>query len=191
MAQVKKHAVREAILQAAFDLFATQGYAQTSLAQIAQASGIATSNIYVYFASKLDIMFALSRPWLLAQIAALESQTASIAEPRARLSRILTALWSEIPAADNCFANNIMQALANVGPSEAYSRELLLILEERLSAMIRACLPPERHALLDKDAVAHLSFMAFDGFVLNHKIRGPSRRMGAIVEVTCAMLIGE
>ncbi len=191
MAQVKKSAVREAILQAGFESFSTQGYAQTSLSQIAQAAGIATSNIYVYFTSKLEIMFALSRPWLLEQIENLDRETAEIAEPRARLTRILTALWADIPAADNCFAHNIMQALATVGPQEVYSRELLLTLEARLSDMVRPCLPEHRRHLLDDDAIAHLAFMAFDGFVLNQKIRGRSRRMAQIVDLTCTMLLGD
>jgi AcrR family transcriptional regulator len=190
MAQVKKTAVREAILEAGFTLFSSQGYAQTSLSQIAQAAGIATSNIYVYFASKLDIMFALSRPWLLDQIERLDRETAGIPDPRARLARILTALWADLPAADNGFAHNIMQALATVGPQEIYSRELLLTLEARLSAMIRPCLAEDRQHLLDNDALAHLAFMAFDGFVLNQKIRGTSRRMAQIVDITCTMLLG-
>ncbi len=43
---------RERILDAALELFAAQGYAATSLRQIAQAVGIKESAIYAHFASK-------------------------------------------------------------------------------------------------------------------------------------------
>ncbi|HKS18509.1 MAG TPA: TetR/AcrR family transcriptional regulator [Bradyrhizobium sp.] len=190
MAQVKKQAVHDAILQAAFELFSTKGYLRTSQSQIAAAAGITTSNIYVYFPSKLDIIFALVRPWLLDQVDRLERDVERIANPRRRLERILTSLWLDIPAADNCFAHNIMQALATVGPQEVYSRELLLTLESRVTAMIASCLPPKRRALLEDDAFTHLVFMAFDGFVLNQRIRGKSRRLQKIIDVTCTMLLG-
>jgi len=190
MPQVKKQAVRDAILQAAFELFSTQGYVQTSQSQIAQAAGIATSNIYSYFGSKLDILYELALPWMLNQIDNLERDAKKIADSRRRLARILTGLWQDIPAADNCFAYNIMQALATIGPEELYSREALMVLESRITAIIRDCLPPKRYALLEDHAFTHLAFMALDGFILNQRIRGKSRRMEQIIDVTCTMLLG-
>jgi AcrR family transcriptional regulator len=191
MVQVKKPAVREAILEAAFELFSKRGYAQTSQAQIAEAAGVTTSNIYVYFSSKLDILYELARPWLLEQLDVLERKLQGIKEPRRRLERILTALWLDIPAAGNGFAHNIMEALATIKPKEAYSRELLSDLEARVTTMVRNCLPPKRHALLNDDAFTHLAFMAFDGFVLNHRINGRPRLTRRVVEVTCDMLLGD
>jgi AcrR family transcriptional regulator len=188
--QVKKKAVRDAILQAAFELFSTQGYVQTSQSQIAQTAGIATSSIYVYFSSKFDIMFALARAWTLDQIHILERDVTRIADPRRRLARILTAIWRDIPAADNGFALNIMQAIATIGPQETYSREVLLLLENRVTALILKCLPPERHILLADNAFTHLVMMGMDGFILNQRIEGKSSRLPQIVDVTCRMLLG-
>jgi AcrR family transcriptional regulator len=190
MAQVKKQAVHDAILEAAFELFSTQGYAETSQAEIAQAAGIATSNLYVYFDSKLDIMFALAGPWMFEQFDRLERDVRRIAEPRRQLERIFAALWRDIPAANNSFAYNIIQALATIGPEEVYSRKVLLMMEARLTNMIRSCLPPARHSLLDDDAFAHLALMAFDGFGLNQRLQGKSRRIQKIIDVTCTMLLG-
>jgi AcrR family transcriptional regulator len=191
MVQVKKQEVREAILEAAFELFSKRGYLQTSQAQIAQAAGVTTSNLYVYFASKLDILYALAQPWLLGQLDALERKVGRIEQPRRRLEKILTTLWLDMPAAQNGFAHNIMQALATIGPREAYSRELLSALEHRVSSMIMDCLPAQRHALLKDDAFTHLAFMAFDGFVLNHRITGKSRLTQRVVDVTCSLLLGD
>ncbi|MFN7635149.1 MAG: TetR family transcriptional regulator, partial [Acetobacteraceae bacterium] len=52
MAQVKKAAIRERILDGAFRQFRARGYAATALSTIAAAAGVCTANVYVYFASK-------------------------------------------------------------------------------------------------------------------------------------------
>lgn len=43
---------REAILHAARELFATQGYDETTIAQVAQAAGVAVGTVYLYFTNK-------------------------------------------------------------------------------------------------------------------------------------------
>ena len=50
---------RNAILQAAHDLFVQQGYHGTSMRQIAQGSGIALGGLYNHFASKDDVFEAV------------------------------------------------------------------------------------------------------------------------------------
>jgi AcrR family transcriptional regulator len=47
---------RLAILYAARELFASQGYEETTIAQIAQAAGVAVGTVYLYFSSKHDIL---------------------------------------------------------------------------------------------------------------------------------------
>ena len=74
--QVKKSEVRDAILGSAFMLFSEQGYAQTTQAQIARRAGLAASSLYVYFDSKLDILFAVYRPWLMQRFDELEGRMA-------------------------------------------------------------------------------------------------------------------
>lgn len=46
---------RQAILQAARELFASQGYDNTAIAQIAQAASVAVGTVYLYFANKRAI----------------------------------------------------------------------------------------------------------------------------------------
>lgn len=50
---------REAILQAAADLFASSGYHTTTVADIAQAAGIAPGTVYLYFENKRAVFAAL------------------------------------------------------------------------------------------------------------------------------------
>jgi AcrR family transcriptional regulator len=192
MAQVKKPEVRDAILQAAFELFAEKDYARTGVAEIARRAGLSQSNIYVYFGSKLDILWAVMSPWLFRQFELLDLELARIPEPRARLERLLTAMWGDIPAADNNLAVNLVQGLALCEPGDNYSRDLLRFLEGRLTRTLADCLPEDRRDLLGQDdAFAHLAFMAFDGFVLGARLKGRSDRLPRIVRLTADMLMGQ
>jgi AcrR family transcriptional regulator len=47
---------RRAILYAARDLFADHGYDDTTIAEIAQAAGVAVGTVYLYFANKHEIL---------------------------------------------------------------------------------------------------------------------------------------
>lgn len=191
MAQVKKIEVRDAILESAFDLFARQGYAKTTLAQIAAGARVTPSNIYVYFGSKLDLLFEVYRPWLMDRLDALEIRLAAIADPKERLRTLLYAVWRDLPQDDNGFANNLMQAISNLDPSDRYSRDLLDSCEARVTSMLRTCLPPERQTLADdRDILAHILFMAQDGLVISYKLNGPAKRMDAMVDAMCGLLAG-
>jgi AcrR family transcriptional regulator len=47
---------RQAILLAARELFASQGYEETTIAEIARAAGVAVGTVYLYFQNKHDIL---------------------------------------------------------------------------------------------------------------------------------------
>ena len=52
---------RQSVLDAAARLFARNGYADTSLAQIAHAAGIKTGSLYYHFASKEELVYEVLR----------------------------------------------------------------------------------------------------------------------------------
>lgn len=54
----KKHKTREALAQAGAQLFVQRGYAETTLADIAEAADVSTRTVFAYFGSKEDILFA-------------------------------------------------------------------------------------------------------------------------------------
>lgn len=56
---MKTNNVADSVLQAALDLFATQGYATTSVQQIVEAAGVTKGAMYHYFQSKDDLLFAI------------------------------------------------------------------------------------------------------------------------------------
>lgn len=188
MAQVKKAAVREAILAAALRLFRKQGYVDTTVNEIAAAAKTSRANIYVYFRSKFALFYAVFEPWLQQRLALLEREIASIADPRLRMRRILVALWREIPSDANGFANNLMQALSTAARDENYSPGLLHAVEQRVAAMIDGCLAAAQGARADSAALSHLSFMAFDGFAMHAHLRTGEPCGDAVIDTVCNLL---
>lgn len=59
MGAMKTTSVPDQVLRAALDLFAAQGYANTSVQQIVAAAGVTKGALYHYFTSKDDLLFAI------------------------------------------------------------------------------------------------------------------------------------
>ena len=197
MVQIKKNAVQNAILKAAKSLYMKKGYVNTSMSEIARSAKISTSNLYIYFNSKLDIMFALYRPWFIRHLDLLEEKTLAIQDKRERLETILLYVWRDIPASDNNFANNLVQALSTKTSRERYNRDLLLLSEARLSRLILTCLPESQRHWVSNDLLSHLMFMAHDGFAMNYTLEGlngsivKADRVEKIVKSLCDLLLQE
>lgn len=54
---------RQTILRAAYQLFAKQGYENTTIADIAKVAGIAVGTVYLYFRNKHEIYISVSLDW--------------------------------------------------------------------------------------------------------------------------------
>lgn len=186
MVQVRKAAKREAILASAYRLFSRRGYVATSVAQIAAGARVSEANLYVYFRSKLEIFFGVYEPWLRERIHRLEGRVAAARSPRQRIRLVLEALWRELPAADNGFTNNLLQALSTVERRAAYRPYLLHWVEARIDAMLAGALPAERWRALRRGRLAHVLMMAQDGFAMAFHLRGgdpcPDATIGMLVE---------
>lgn len=191
MAQVKKPEVEQAILRSAFDLFSRQGYAATTLPQIAKGAGVSPANVYIYFRSKLAVLYAIYDPWLRGRVERLERRLAGIASPRERLRTLLTVLWRELPRERNGFANNVMQAVSTATPEEGYNPALLAWVEERVAAMIRDAVPPARRRLLGDARFSHVLMMAFDGFVINYHLRPGAPCSARTIALVCDLIAGD
>jgi AcrR family transcriptional regulator len=190
MPQVKKAGVREAIVAAAFDLFCRKGYTATTMAEIARAAGMTVSNLYVYFDSKLVILYEINTPWLIEQLHALYQAVDKFRTPRTRLRRIFIGVWSDIPRADHSFANAMIEALAGAPENMGKPNDLLARAETFLTRMIVESLPPERACLVEDKLLSHVIWMAFDGFVINQRI-GDLRDIEAIADLMTNLLLGE
>jgi len=191
MAQVKKPEVRDAIVSSAYELFRDKSYLRTSVAEIARKAGIVPSHIYVYFASKLAIFYAVYEPWLNKRLTRLERQLSKIEDPDQRLIRIIEAFWIRLPTEDNGFANNLMQAVSTADPDEPYRSDLLSRSEKTLSQLLRRALPDNRMSDADCDRVAHILLMAFDGFIVRHHVGGTRQDMADIVVTMTRLMTGK
>lgn len=166
MSQRKKEGVREAILDSAFRLFSTQGYSETSLPAIAREAEISTANVYIYFGSKLEILFTLYEPWLMNFLDRLERALQRLDSRADRLERLLQGLWRDLPKEANGFANNLVQALST-SRSEEYNPHLRLAVEQRVSGWIAQCL---QVTAKEADHITGVVLMAFDGYAMNYHL---------------------
>jgi AcrR family transcriptional regulator len=188
MVQVKKTEVRERILEAAAESFAEHGYARATINQIAKGSGMAPSNVYVYFKSKLEIMFAVYEPWFREQIELLARDTEGMRSPAAKVLRIVDRLWRELPADSR--SNNVIQAVSAAIPEDRYDPGLLRWTEQKIATMLDNSLPAERAAEVDSLHLAHVLMMAFDGFAVNYRTARGIACNSSIVKQMTAMILG-
>jgi AcrR family transcriptional regulator len=90
----KKERTRQAILAAATRLFATQGYSETTITEIAEAAEVGRRTFFSYFPTKEILIFgALER-----RLDRLEAALAELPPPIALSTMLQT--WIEIDAAD-------------------------------------------------------------------------------------------
>ncbi|AHG65227.1 TetR/AcrR family transcriptional regulator [Advenella mimigardefordensis] len=189
MPQVKKEEVRQAILAAAFDLFCRKGYTATTMAELARTAGMTVANIYIYFDSKLLIFYEIYTPWLLARIDLLRESVRKFPTARTRLQRIFLGLWEDIPAADHSFANAMIEALSTAPRQTLKPNNLLSQCESAITELILECLPPERIHIAQNDLLAHVLWMAYDGFAINGRM-DDKRDMDAIANLMTDLLLG-
>jgi len=182
MAQRKKEEVRAAILDAAFTLFTEQGYSETSIPAIARRAGFSTANVYIYFHSKIDILFTLYEPWLQERLDKFEASIRRIKDPGKRLERILMALWRDLPRDSNGFANNVMQAVSTSAGTGDYSPRLRVLFQSRVAHWIQSCLQVSAE---EAASIAAVVLMAFDGFAMNVHLAH-----GVACDKTIAQLFG-
>jgi AcrR family transcriptional regulator len=190
MAQVKKIEVRDRILAAATKLFAERSYARATITQIARAADTAPSNVYVYFKSKLEIVFAIYAPWLKEHLETLTQEVEALTTPEAKVLRIVQKLWRDIPADHNAFANNLIQAVSSATQEDCYDPALLRWTEQTIATLLSRALPPGRAAEIDCRRFAHILMMAFDGFAVHYGIKRAIDCDDALIEEMCAAILG-
>ena len=188
MVQVKKKAVRQAILDSAYELFSERGYHSTTLQDIAGFAGVGVSSLYSYFPSKLHLLYAVFEPWYKAEFTELEKRVLRLKSPRDRLRTVLLGLWRDIPIANIGFANSHMEALASADPGEKKPVPLLKWNEERLTKLLSGALPANS-ARIDHGALATLFIMAYDGFVINRRLND-LRDIERLSDAICDVLLG-
>lgn len=188
MVQVKKEAVRSAILDAAETLFTEKGYHNATLPQIAARARVSPSTVYVYFRSKMEIVYTIYGPWLQARLERLATEVEALESEREQLRLIVATIWQGLPHEDNGFANVLMQAVSSASAESDYDPGLLRWSEGAVAAMLlqtRGDAISRTRALL----IAHLLFMSFDGFAMSARINPGSSCSDALVDTFVEMVM--
>jgi TetR/AcrR family fatty acid metabolism transcriptional regulator len=79
---------REAILKAATQVFARNGFFQSQVADVAREAGVAAGTVYLYFRSKDDLLVSLFERTMRDAIAEGRAALEAVSDPRERLTRI-------------------------------------------------------------------------------------------------------
>ena len=133
---VREHVARQerAILDAAADLFATRGVADTDLADIARAVGLARSSLYRYFPDKDHILAA----WLGHEIQPLEAEVARIeSDDLPAIERIDAWIEAVLDWVGRSGGDLLPRLLAQVGAVTAEVQEVIGTFEAQLREPLR------------------------------------------------------
>lgn len=85
-------AIQQSILKHAVDLFASQGYMRSTIADLADACEVSRGALYHYFDSKEAILFAILHNHVSKLLAIIESAAGEREGPRAQLQRMIEAI---------------------------------------------------------------------------------------------------
>ena len=189
MAQVKKKAVEQAILDSAFELFSESGYHATTLQDIAARAGIGVGTVYSYVPSKIHLLYAVVEPWQKDAMERLEKRVVKIKSPRERLRAILVGVWRDTPMENIGLANSLMEALASADPAQGKPSPLLAWVEAKLMSILNTTLPTAGARRIDYDVLPNLFIMAYDGFVINRRLNDV-RDIERLCNAMCDIILG-
>jgi TetR/AcrR family fatty acid metabolism transcriptional regulator len=79
---------REAILRAATEVFARNGYFNAKVADVARVAGVADGTVYLYFKSKEEILHSIFDRSVEAALSSARAEIAGLADAREKLRRI-------------------------------------------------------------------------------------------------------
>ncbi|MFT3689327.1 TetR family transcriptional regulator C-terminal domain-containing protein [Paenirhodobacter sp.] len=138
----------EAILEAALDVFSSQGFRGSTLDQIAQAAGLSKPNLLYYFASKeaihAELLAGLLDIWL-APLRALDPAGDPQAEIIAYMRRKLE-MSRQMPRESRLFANEVLQGAPRI--NDVLSGNLKALVDEK-AAIIAGWVAEGRLAPVD------------------------------------------
>lgn len=194
MARVKNESVRQAILTSAASQIAMTSYMDTTVAKIAKGAGIAPSNVYVYFESKLQIYFTIYTPWFEAQVLALERAVARLKTPERKIQRLVSGLLNDIADDKTGYTSALMEGLAIVMPKDKYKPDLLHWAENKIVQIVCDALDGYSPQDPRLRAFAHLLMLTFDGVAMRVKSQRAANESTAnrsdVEDALVGMLIG-
>jgi AcrR family transcriptional regulator len=119
----KSERTEAAIIEAALDLFASQGYESTTMRQIAQRAGVSVGNSYYYFASKDAIVQTLYEQFSIITFAAGMDRIANVETLADRIA-VAMLTWVDVMAPYRKFGAAFFKSATDFGsPVSPFSAE--------------------------------------------------------------------
>ncbi len=91
----KKLDKRQAIIEAARELFTTEGYETTTIAQVAKKAGVAVGTVYLYFKNKNELLFGIQNNWEIEFIEAMSQPKLLAIPPHLRTRPLVEACFEQ------------------------------------------------------------------------------------------------
>jgi len=126
----KKHKKREKILSAAVRVFASRGYHEARISDVAKAAGVADGTIYLYFDSKEELLVKLFED---------------------RVERLLARLRAELPKEPTAAARvrRIVEVQLGILEEERELAEVLTVILRQSSKLMKEHAAPKFNEYLD------------------------------------------
>jgi TetR/AcrR family fatty acid metabolism transcriptional regulator len=164
---------KKAILKSAEMLFSTHGFNQTTVADIAQESGIHEASIYSYFGNKRNILFTIYANYLQNAIESLKEHFQGMKEPGPKLRK---SIWHYLDDMKNnqYYAKTLMMAQRE--NPDFYSSEQVRYIKEYSSLVLGVVITGQKEGFFLKNlsprlirnmAMGTCVFTVFDSLIHN------------------------
>jgi TetR/AcrR family fatty acid metabolism transcriptional regulator len=159
---------RDAILRAAIDTFASRGFFNAQVADVARAAGVAAGTVYLYFKSKDDLLVSIFERSMREGLAKGRAAIAQPCDPRERLLRLARAHLARLGHDRNLAIVFQVELRQSTKFMERFSATLL---RDYLGLIREAIADGQREGLFRTDlkatAMAKMLFGALDEMATN------------------------
>jgi len=162
---------REQLLDAAEQLLLDQGLRATTVADVAEAAGVAKGTMYLYFTSKDELLAGLRARYIARYLAPLRGARGDV---RTRARRLVTGLVDV--AADNWQLHHVLFHEAGFSEADAF-----FDVRQRFTALLRSGVEAGQLAVEDPDLTASFLLHGVHGTLIEffHARRRRGRRRTA------------
>jgi AcrR family transcriptional regulator len=138
----KRTRTRQALIEAAAELFEHRGYDGTTIADIAAAAGISTRTFFAYFASKEDVLFPDAEARVQVALTAIEQR-----RPGERPTEVLVRALSEVGDAGDDMVGRMaalrLRLIRSVPAVRGRGLQLQYDAQAEIAQRLRAAFPDE------------------------------------------------
>ena len=163
---MKKHSVREQIVETASRLFYKQGYHATGINQIIDESDIAKASLYQHFASKEDLLVEYLTRKGIETNAALKAEVAKYNTPKEQVMAIFDLL-AGLSASQEYYGCNFLNIVSELPVENERVRAIIKKQKDDVRALFSSILHP-----IHREQLADELYMLFDGALITNKVQG-------------------